>query len=65
MAGEKRTGAGVCAVGYAVRWGLWVMEVEGWEVEGWEVVGDVLDGCWEWWGVECFIEGKKGGRERL
>ena len=53
----RKADAGVCAVGC----GLW--KVEGWE--GVEGVGVGLDGCGEWWGVECFIEGKKGGRERL
>ena len=50
----RKADAGVCAVGCGL-----------WKVEGWEGVSVGLDGCGEWWGVECFIEGKKGGRERL
>jgi hypothetical protein len=45
---------------------MWIVVDCGlWKVEGWEGVSVGLDGCGEWWGVECFIEGKKGGRERL
>jgi hypothetical protein len=59
MAGEK--GGCGCLCGW-----MWIVVDCGlWKVEGWEGVGVGLDGCGEWWGVECFIEGKKGGRERL